>query len=624
MSFPFDVSFTISNLFGGAQQHVTFTDGLMILVGPNGSGKTQVLTALRNQLQPYLSGKKIRYVSPGRLAAIEQYRSDVSGNQGGRIGAFDGVPFGQQHLMSSRHNSSGIVGDMLALHQRPDIRIKVEARLLALFNRRITLQWTQSGLQTDFIRADVGRLYAAGQEASGLLHLISILAATFDDEVGALLLDEPEVSLHSQLQAYILREIRNFAGDPSVAGKKLVVISTHSPTMLQVRHPKNLTNLIFFQDSTIAPKQIPSAAPELQAKALTGLLARMGESHRLAFFAQRLLLVEGPSDEIIANALALRLELPLEAAGTQIVPVIGKGEMSAVRKLFRLMGKDCTILTDLDGFVDDNSVINEFYDTPAINQSLSKLGHRDLRAFSNSVRDDLKKALTDHYNDLSSVAEQHPYWINRDQKKPMEGARARAGTAVLLSMDEGDLNSLPQARLWISLRARLLVLLDVLEQGGCFVLRRGALECYSLSGVVHQGLRAKPETAVAEADLIMSEEKERIRQIFDDIIRALIYSASRPYVDEAAQLRQLLLGVLAPCLDTCPSTVSKDILNQRAQGLLKETASLFTVETISIDAGMPRLRVKLNSKLFDDQGFPIEVTKETLYSVLNTALPSRL
>lgn len=210
--------------------------------------------------------------------------------------------------------------------------------------------------------------------------------------------------------------------------------------------------------------------------------------------------------------------------------------MSAVRKLFRLMGKDCTILTDLDGFVDDNSVINEFYDTPAINQSLSKLGHRDLRAFSNSVRDDLKKALTDHYNDLSSVAEQHPYWI----------------------------------------------------------------------------------------DLIMSEEKERIRQIFDDIIRALIYSASRPYVDEAAQLRQLLLGVLAPCLDTCPSTVSKDILNQRAQGLLKETASLFTVETISIDAGMPRLRVKLNSKLFDDQGFPIEVTKETLYSVLNTALPSRL
>ncbi|WP_437976548.1 TOPRIM nucleotidyl transferase/hydrolase domain-containing protein [Sorangium sp. So ce295] len=620
MTLAIDISVNLPNLFGGLPQNLMIVDGLTTFVGPNGSGKTQVLHVLRDELGRHSAGKNVRYLSPGRLATIEHARSDLDGHRGGRA-EFNPTYIGQKQHLRRRHAASGIAGDVLALHERPDLRIKVEARLQALFRRRIDLEWTQAGLQVDFTRTDNGSSYYASQEASGLLHLVSILAAAFDDGVGALLLDEPEVSLHPQLQAYVLRELRGVAGDPALPGKKLVVISSHSPAMLQARRPEHLTSMVFFQDSTAPWRQIPAATPELRSKAIAGLLARMGESHRAAFFARLLLLVEGPSDEIIANALAARLELPLDASGTQIVPVIGKGEMGSVRKLFRLTGKICAVLADLDAFVDDGKLTGEFCDHPAIEQALQTRGHRDLRSFSTAVRDDLKKALAANYDDLGPAVERHPYWINREPQASPESARYRAGTATLLSMNDETIASLPNSSQWSSLRMRIVALLDALELGDCFILRRGALESYSLSTSASD-IRGKPEAAVAEAERIETEPELRVRQEFGDIIRAIEYSAPRPRVDEAAQLRQILLAALAPCLDNTTKTTTNIELNQRVRNFVKDRAALLSVENLTT-TGSARLRVSLNSTILDAQRFPIEVTRENLYAVLDAALPSR-
>ena len=43
----------------------------------------------------------------------------------------------------------------------------------------------------------------------------------------------------------------------------------------------------------------------------------MSESHKTAFFAQRVLLVEGPSDEIIVAGLAVAIEHSLLGGNTQ-------------------------------------------------------------------------------------------------------------------------------------------------------------------------------------------------------------------------------------------------------------------------------------------------------------------
>jgi predicted ATPase len=344
MSFPVTVNYQIPELFGSVEQSITLHGGLTTFVGPNGSGKTQVMRHLKKELEQHAGGRKVRYLSGGRLAHLESFRSDYDGHRGGRP-RYDDAQFGGKNFRGGRHSAETAIGDFHTLSVRPDLQIKVTERLRSLFNRDMYLDWDAGNLKVTFSRIDTdGSPYSSAREASGLLHLVVVLAALYDDEVGVLLLDEPEVSLHPQLQAFLLREIQSVAGDPEDPQKKIVVIATHSTAFIDIRGPEDLTRIVFFADAVIPPLQVAPDAEELKSRNLQSLLTRLGQSHKEAFFSSRPMLVEGPSDAIICNALSHRLNLYLGVAGTQIVPVIGKGSMPAVTKLMRLTGKTPVVL----------------------------------------------------------------------------------------------------------------------------------------------------------------------------------------------------------------------------------------------------------------------------------------
>src|SRR5580658_3246869 len=210
MPFPINLSFAIPYLYNSQQISIALYTGATILVGPNGSGKTQVLKTLKQVLAPHAAGRKIRYLSANRLTAIEQYRSNVNG-QGYNDARHATV--GRNDFLPSRHLAETAVGDFLTLTARPDVRIKIKERLETLFKREIILEWNTNGLKVDFVPTG-GSSYSAVHEASGLLNLVSLLSALYDDEVGVLLIDEPEVSLHPQLQTFYNQEISKVAGDP--------------------------------------------------------------------------------------------------------------------------------------------------------------------------------------------------------------------------------------------------------------------------------------------------------------------------------------------------------------------------------------------------------------------------
>jgi hypothetical protein len=206
--FPLELSFKVPEaLFGGGDQKLTLNSGLTTFVGPNGAGKTRVMRALKEPLKQATGIIIARFLVAGRSAPLELYRGalEIPGNFKGGSAAVGSIVH-----KSNRWGLESFTGDLMALKERADLLVKIEARLQLLFRIRLHLDWTQGGIQLNFT-SNNGNLYSVNTEASGVLHLVGLLAALYDDDVAALLIDEPEISLHPQYQAFLLEEIRQVA-----------------------------------------------------------------------------------------------------------------------------------------------------------------------------------------------------------------------------------------------------------------------------------------------------------------------------------------------------------------------------------------------------------------------------
>ena len=246
MEFPKEVRIDLAQegIQGIDPRNVTIYSGITTFVGPNGSGKTQLMRGLKRAVTQLIPGKKVRYVSAGRLGPIESYRSDFDGQRGGAN--YDGATYGNQSSMARRHLTETVLGDFASLSERTDILIKVQERLRKLFDRNLRIEWDAGNLRAFFERIDItANEYSSAREASGLLHLVATLAALYDDEVSCILIDEPEVSLHPQLQSYLYQEMSKVAGDPDIDGRKLIFLSTHSTEFIHLQSVDDLASIVF-------------------------------------------------------------------------------------------------------------------------------------------------------------------------------------------------------------------------------------------------------------------------------------------------------------------------------------------------------------------------------------------
>lgn len=603
MLFPTEVEFDVVTFNGKLRRKIAINSGLTVILGPNGAGKTHLLRGLKAPLESTLKDKKVQFISAGRMGFLEQYRSDYDGHRGSSL-QYEEARHGSKGDVARRHKIETLDSGFQTLTERPDILIKIQERLRKLFKRDLIVEWDAGSLKISFARIDIeASPYSSGREASGLLHLVGILAALYDDDVGALLIDEPEVSLHPQLQAFLLKEIVAQAGDPAER-KKLVVIATHSTEMVRVQRPEDLCSLVFSYDLIAPPVQISPEAGELKNRAISSLIARMGQEHKLSLFCKRPLLVEGPSDVIIAAGLALARDTHLEAAGSQLLPVVGKGQMPVVSRLMRLLGKEPIVLADADGFADGLDLVNTFLaNDSAADEIANGLGAKSATALAGNVYGDFSQMVESDWLSISPLAEEHPYWVNQKTGSETQ-AKRRAALCTLFSPEGIEWVKKKENAKWRAIKQRIEAVLEILEKSGCFILRQGSIESYF---VVSDKLTSigKPAAAASELDWISTATPAEIDAAYADVMRCIECAADTDKINEAEALRDLLLSIAAPALAKFQAGSSMQDIQVSARSLSAGKSSLFD---LSKDG--ENLLIDLNSKILDVSSFPITLSPD--------------
>lgn len=597
MDYPYLATLNVPNIFKTLSVNITLYSGLTTFVGPNGSGKTQTLKAFRDYLKGKIGHDKVRYLTSNRIGTMEEYRSRTSTYSP----SIENFNIGNQDQKRSRHQIETANGDFFTMDERKDVYIKVAERLSVLFNRQIYLRWDAGNLKVFFEKTASQKEYSVAAEASGLVNLISILAALFDESTEVLLIDEPEVSLHPQLQSYLLREIKAAVEKY----RKTIIISTHSAEMIGLSNPTDLCNYVFFQEDGNLPIQVSPDAPELQGEKLKEFLLRMGVIYKEAFFAKKVFLIEGSSDLILCHYLSNRFHFNLDVAGAQIIPVEGKGQFPVVAKLFRIIGKEVVVLTDLDGFTDDNSVVSLFFRTPKAIEIANNRGFGNFQEFVKSVKSALDKMIQTHKEIMSPIYQNHPYWINRDSESDEDKIVRRAIVAMLFMENDDSIATWADFDEWSRIKKRLTALFDSLEQLGCFVLRKGAVESYYLHSP-NTTFNGKPSAAALETTELASDNDTQVQEKYSDLLRALQFTALDKTVNESFAVQKELLSELALILGVLnEETTEGQIISaiKQAKGI---NSSLFDYHIIKDDARLG-LEVCIKSNIINITGFPFKI-----------------
>ncbi|URL01787.1 AAA family ATPase [Avibacterium sp. 20-126] len=601
MKFPLSITANINSHGGDFTREVELRSPLTFIVGPNGSGKTHLLKGLKNSFSNHTK-KKVRFISAGRLGPMEKYRSNY--DQYDRRNDADSTTHGNKYDLQYRHKIETITGDFYTLSARSDILIKVKERLQKLFKRNISIDWDAGELKVSFAKLGKGNsYYSSGREASGLLHLVGILSAMYDDEVGVLLIDEPEVSLHPQLQAFLLKEISRVSGIPSENGyKKIIIMATHSTEMIKISKTDDLLSFIFCNDLKEDPIQIPNNAGELQNKSVKGLIARLGQEHKLTLFSKTPLLVEGPSDVIICNAIADRLYLNLEASGSQILPINGKQAMPETIKLLRLMGKEPTVLFDSDAFADGLELVTAYFNHEVMrdetNQLVSRHGHKDILSWSKQVYDNFCQSVKDDWNSICEQVTVPSFCSSDDEEKN----KRRVVLCTLFNNNQFE-------RKWELIKNQLNTLFEVFEQCGLFILKKGTIESYYITPTENFDLEKKVDKSVEESEAITTFSEEQIYSAYQDVIDCLKFASCSEEIDESRAIRDELLSFVSPIHARYAEGADLDMISS--------SASIFTYQINETG----KLKISMSSNVLDAKGFPIILDKnDDVRKVVNNRL----
>ena len=307
------------------------------LVGPNGSGKSRFAAKLFDHFKAQSLG--VRLLGTDRLREM---------SNPGHLGDYNGDSFATgypkeafSNLQKAGEEGSGI-DTLLLLEDKMNLRIQVEATLSHLFNRELELDWDYGNLVPKIVWRKNGDTYRLDRdECHGIKELFVLLTHLYDDQNDCLIIDEPELNLHPQNQAFFMQEVRKVAGK-----SKVVFLITHSPDVLDFRSADDIKSVISFDLKYSIPRQVMSE--NLDDSLPFAMIQRLNADHKQLFFSDNPIFVEGRDDALIVEALLEARGVSVAAAGNCIIDCGGVAKSTSYLKLCHALGKRAHFIFDLD------------------------------------------------------------------------------------------------------------------------------------------------------------------------------------------------------------------------------------------------------------------------------------
>lgn len=362
----------------------------------------------------------------------------------------------------------------ILLEEKLDLKIKVEAILSQVLNRDIRLEWVDGKLKPMTYNSRQGSEYELKKESHGIKELLVLLTHLYDDSHKVLIIDEPELNLHPQYQAFLLEHIRKVAGSPD-EGKKIIYLITHSPFILDFQTIEDLKSVICFHEDFRIPSFLHDLSSENEEK-IKKIIPHLNVHHKQLFFAETPIFVEGIFDAQFIKAVQEKREVSIEGAGSTIIDVGGNENLSSYFLLSKAFGKKSIFLYDLDSIFFSKQLNINAESCDEINQFLIGLG---LGEDFNAIKGALWKAIDEAKKELIVNANSYKTYVDSlegDERTKVKKA-SYALLVFLLHFQEEAKSQMSEGKITLLLN-QLRNLIKAFKEVNVYILPDGAMENY--------------------------------------------------------------------------------------------------------------------------------------------------
>jgi hypothetical protein len=375
----------------------------------------------------------------------------------------------------------------------PDLKtVLSSARILADDGVKSSLDMKGDGLRRAVVFA-VLRAYIEFSRASSAKDKPVNLSA----ERGYLFLfEEPELFLHPTAQRILFDALGEFSK------KHHVVVTTHSPLFLGPRSTATFIRLSKPTDKHAIKPHTKACHIEL-----TDLSPRdefqiiCFENNSAAFFAKRVVLVEGDSDYITFPHIAETLDTRwnCHTSSVAFVRVGGKGSIARYRRFFKRFDVPVFVITDLDTLDDDFEKLEPDTVAASLREKLRQLANEEAKALGPTALPS-SPAITKAQGNLGLKQLWEKVRLAKDAFDVDKSKFAELDAAVeeFFSWERKSVRRdiIRKAEIE-SIRTTKLNLIWQLRNNGVFVLERGALEDYYPAGITGADKPSRAQAFVA-------------------------------------------------------------------------------------------------------------------------------